>query len=337
MSFEASRPDPARLVRMPFGDAWLTLVDPADLVTANPMDARVRMGMYRHLIEQLNPHGRFGRHDEFSPFWGYASQLAWQQRSGRLGGAGHVVARSGFAGPRSGAEGDAHSIADGSWWGACNFALSVVPYAAAMDLDLVPRIPVRVDGYAPVMPAWQSALRAMIARDADHDTVRVLVWAAHLASITLAVASHDIAFRALPAPERRFARGWVRMVDLFAAAAVRTDLDKLIETGGGALPPRMLTDGDSRADFHRYEASTVRRVGELSDRPSWRWGMEVRVWRRIMRTSVARADAEQLLAGMLGKHERWPAAMRALAYATLPARIVELARWNVTRPLVEPK
>ncbi len=306
MSFEPGRPDSARLARMPFGDAWASLVDPVDVVRADPMDARVRMSMYRHLIERLNPHGRFGRHDELSPFWGYASQLAWQQRSGRLGSAGHA-------------------IADGSWWGACNYALSVVPYVAAMQLELVPQLPVTVHGYDAVMPAWHAAIRALVDPDADHDNARVLVWAAHLASITLAVANHDVAFSAMSIDEQRFASGWVRMVDLFAAAAVRTDLDKLVETGGGALPPRMLREDDP-LDFHRHEKSTVRRVGELADRPSWRWGMEVRVWRRIMRTRAARADAEQLLAGMLGKHERWPATVRAIAYATLPARIVELTR-----------
>jgi hypothetical protein len=162
---------------------------------------------------------------------------------------------------------------------------------------------------------------------ADHDRARVLVWEAHLESITRAVAMHEIAFQALPRAEQRFARGWVRMVDLFAAAAVRTDLDKLVETGGGALPPRILTDSPAAQEgFHRHEQSTVRRVGELADRPAWRWALEMRVWRRIMRTRAARADAEQLLAGLLGRHQRWPATARAVVYATLPRRLVELTR-----------
>ncbi len=309
MGFDVTRPDPARLERLPFGEAWVALVDPCDLAQIDVMDARVRMGLYRHLIEQLNPHGRFGAHDELSPFWGYASQLAWQQRSGRLGST-------------------PHAIADASWWGACNFALSVVPYVAAMQLGLVPRVPsLAVPGYASVLPVWHAALCELASPDVDHDTARVLVWAAHLASITLAVRMHVVELNVLPASEQRFARGWVRMVDLFAAAAVRTDLDKLVETGGGALPPRILREADKLEDFHRYEKSSVRRVGELADRPAWRWAMEVRVWRRIMRTRAARADAEPLLAGMLGKSEqRWPATMRALAYATLPARLVELTR-----------
>lgn len=309
MAFDATRPDLARLARLPFADAWVECVDPADLAGCNVMDARVRMGMYRLLVERCNPHGLYGTHDELSPFWGYASQLAWQQRSGRLGSA------------------DSHAIAPGSWWGACNFALSVVPYAAAMQRALVPALRFETPGlYVPVMSAWHRAFDAMVARHADMDRVRVLVWRAHLASITLAVRANDVAYRAMPVPEQRFARGWVRMVDLFAAAAVRTDLDKLVETGGGALPAQILRDGSDDDAMHRHERSTIKRVGMLADRPGWRWAIEMRVWRRIMRTSRARSDAESILAGVFGKgNQVWPLRARALAYATLPARLMEWA------------
>jgi len=305
--FEASRPDPDRLARVPFGAQWLALVDPADLASCDVMDVRVRLGLYRQLIERLNPHGHFGTQDELSPFWGYASQLAWQSRSGRLG--------------------SGHTIADGSWWGACNYALSVVPYVAAMDLGLVPRLPISAPGYAHVLPLWRASFTAMLAPAAHHDAIRVAVWPAHLASTTLPPPTPAVAFPPIPPAGRPFARGWVRMVDLFAAAAVRTDLDKLVETGGGALPPRMLREHDALDGFHRHEISTLSRVGALADRSAMRWSLESRLWRRIMRTPPARPDAEALLAGMLGKREeRWPARVRALAYATLPARVVELTR-----------
>jgi hypothetical protein len=307
MAFDGARPDPERLSRLPFGDAWHSLVDPTDLASCDPMDARVRMGMYRLLVERLNPHGVYGTRDELSPFWGYASQLAWQQRSGRLGGA-------------------QHAIADGSWWGACNYALSVVPYAAAMQRGLVPELRFDVQPlFAPVMSAWHRAYDAMVARHADLDRARVAVWLAHLVSITLAVKSHDVSFRAMPASERRFARGWVRMVDIFAAAGVRTDLDKLVETGGGALPTRVLREEDALEGLHRHEVSTVKRVGMLADRQRWRWSVEMRVWRRVMRTPRARADAEKILASVFGKGSQvWPVRARALAYATLPTRLVDL-------------
>lgn len=308
MVFDARRLDRDRLARLPFGEAWSSLVDPCDLAACDVMDVRVRLGMYRLLVERLDAHGVYGEAHELSPFWGYASQLAWQQRSGRLGGS-------------------AHAIADASWWGACNYALSVVPYAAAMQRGHVPLLKFEVlPLYAPVMATWHRAFDAMAARQADHDRVRVAVWRAHLASITLAVKSHRVAFRAMPAAERRFARGWVRMVDIFAAAAVRTDLDKLVETGGGALPPRMLREEDALEGFHRYEASTVKRVGMLADRARWRWAIEMQLWRRVMRTPRARAEAEQILASVFGKGTQvWPVRARALAYATLPTRWVEWA------------
>ncbi len=162
--------------------------------------------MYRLLVERGNPRAAFGDHHELSPFWGYASQLAWQHRSGRLGSGGE--------------------IARDSWWGACNYALCVIPYAAAATLGIVPPVELDTTGYASAMPAWHAALRAMRAatRGDDFEPIRFAIWRAHLASIELAVRRHEREFRTLAEPERAFARGWIRMVDLFGAAALRTDL-----------------------------------------------------------------------------------------------------------------
>ncbi len=289
-----------RLARLPFAADWLA----ASEVTPDIHAVSARMAMYRLLVERTNERGDFGDDHELCPFWGYASQLAWQHRSGRLGTAANVIERD-------------------SWWGACNYALSVVPYVAAMDLGIVPMLDLDIEpAYAVVMPDWHVALRALLSAR-DHDAIRLAVWRAHLASITLAVARHRRELAVLPAAEQRFARGWVRMVDLFAAAAVRTDLEKLVETGGGALPSRVLAGGDL-ADLPRYERSTVRGVGALADRSPRRWAIDIAVWRRIMRTRAARAEAERLLAGMLGRGpEVWRARLRAAVYATAPARLVD--------------
>jgi hypothetical protein len=306
MAFAQQPADPARLARIEFGRDWSALSDPADRPECDPMEVSVRLGLYRLLVEQTNRHGGFGRHHEASPFWGYASQLAWQHRSGRLGSAPGVIAAD-------------------SWWGACNYALSVVPYAAAMELGVVPRLDLTVaDRYAAVLPAWRAAMVAMTSGPRiDLDGVRVSVWRAHLASIRLAVAAHRAEYAAMPAPERRFARGWVRMVDLFAAAALRTDLDKLVETGGGTLPSRILSDA-VQADLARHERNTVRRVGALADRPDWLWAIELALWRRIMRTRAARADGETLLTVLFSaRGDRVRAVALAGAYAVLPARAVD--------------
>ena len=300
-AFDATRAPRALLARIPFGDEWLALPDPAARAACDPDDAGVRMALYRLLVERTSPRRAFGAHDELSPFWGYASQLAWQRKSGRLGGTGDAIAPS-------------------SWWGACNYALSVVPYLAAAQLGIVPALPLppppRVHDRS--IASWREALATMqrLAPGDDHDPVRLAVWRAHLESIEAAVRAHAAAHRALPAGERGFARGWVRMVELFGSAGWRTDLDRLVEQGGGALPPRVLGDDDALADFTRAERATARRVIALGARPAWRWQLETRVWRRVMRTPAARADAETILAGLFGRgRDAWPVRARALRLA----------------------
>ena len=222
--------------------------------------------MYRLLVEQTNPNGALGDANELSPFRGYAAQLEWLQASGRLG--------------------DGDAIATTSWWGAYDYALGVIPYAAAIEHDLVPRVSLDTTGFAPAMPHWHGAFHRMIAldREADLEPLRFAVWRAHLASIEVAVARHRRELAALPDSEQRFARGWLRMDELFAAAAVRTD---------------------------RVRPSQM--VMELGDRATWRWPAELAVWRRMMRTRAARDDVDTLLAGMFGRD--WRGRLRALSYA----------------------
>ena len=317
MPFAATRPDHALLSRLPFGDDWLALADPSDTGLCDPLDARHRMAMYRLLIERANQRGAFGERDAMCPFWGYASQLAWQERSGRLSAAG----------PGTGA------IDADSWWGACNYALSVIPYLAAADIGLVPQLRLEHGGrpapppdfYQRPRARWRHALQAMAAlRPGDDlEPIRFAVWRAHLDSIETAVRTSHRAYRALPPSERRFARGWVRTVELFGAAALRTDLERIAEHGGGALPPHMLQSEDVRdpmPDMSRAERRTVRIVFALADRPGWRWALEIRVWRRMMRSRAARDEAEVILAGMFGRgRELWPIRVRALGYAAMPS------------------
>ena len=294
--------------RLPFGDVWLALDPPRDARSLDPMDVRGRMTMYRLLVERANRRGAFGAEQALSPLWGYASQLAWQHASGRLGGAGTQIDAA-------------------SWWGACNYALSVVPYVAAAQLALVPELAhAPPPAYAPVLAAWRAVFAEVwaLSAGADLDGARVAVWRAHLASIRLAVARHEADFRALPAGEQRFARGWVRMVDLLGAAAVRTDLERLTgAAGAAALPAHVLPDALDVEALPRGQRGVVRRVVALGDRPAWRWSLEVRAWQRAMRSRHARAEAEDLLAAALGRGT-WPVKLRALGYLALPAPLSPL-------------
>ena len=308
MPFVANRPDRARLAHLSFGETWLALDDPSDHGSCDPFDVRDRLALYRLLVERGNPHSALGAHDELSPFWGYASQLAWQHRSGRLGAA------------------SSSAIDPASWWGACNYALCVVPYAAAAALGVVPALrfapPARE--YDGALASWRRAFAVLGARDVDLDRARVATWRAHLTSISIACARHRAELAALPAEEQRFARGWVRMVDLFAAAAIRTDLVRLADEGdGGALPSRVL-DARGIADLPRAERSMVRRISALADRPPVRWRAELTLWRRTMRSARARAESSALLSLFVGRaRSTWPLRLRALAYATLPVAVID--------------
>jgi hypothetical protein len=300
--------DPTLLARVPFGADWRGAVLPPDGSACDPLDAGTRMAMYRLLVERASPRGGFGPGAHLSPFWGYASQLAWQQRSGRLGTAG------------------VNAIDPASWWGACNYSLSVVPYLAAMQVGAVPRLafPAPAPHYAAALASWRDACGAIaaLAPGDDLEPVRFAVWRAHLESIQTAVRAHRDAFAAMPRAEQRFARGWVRMVDLFGACAMRTDLEKLAAVAGGTLPPRVLADDapEALADLSRHERSTVRRVFALADRPGWRWRVELAAWRRVMRARAARDESEVILGGLLGRgRETWPIRLRALRYAARPS------------------
>jgi hypothetical protein len=312
--FASARPDGSLLARVAFGDAWLALVDPSDGGVCDPDDVRHRLAMYRLLVERCNASGGFGTHDELSPFWGYVSQLAWQHASGRLG------------------DPATQAIEPTSWWGACNYALCIVPYVAAAKLGVVPALrfaePPR--DYAPAIDEWRAAITAMCgirngATARDHDRVRIATWHAHLTSISIAVAMHRLEHARMPTLEQRFARGWIRMVDTFGAAGLRTDLVRLAHERS-ALPSRILISDAALAELPRGERATALRVCALADRPAWRWRLELLAWQRMMRSFAARGDVDPLLAVMVGRGG-WSQRARALAYATLPSGLLDrLAR-----------
>ena len=298
MPFDPARV-PAQVDQVPFGARWRGLTELAEGTTVDVLDVGVRLAMLRALIERTNPRGALGAHDELHPLWGYAAQLAWQQRSGRLGG-------------------DGDRIDPTSWWGGCNYALTVVPYWAAMQRGIVPRLgfadPDR-GYYLQAWLAWGDALRIMVeyVRDAELEPLRQAVWAAHLDSIDAGRRDHYEKHLALPAPERRFATGWMRMVELLGAAVWRTDLVELTTGGAAALPEKVLrTDADVAA-LPKAERATARQVLGLGERTPWRWAVEVRAWRRMMRERRERDDAKRLLAGLFGKGDDvWATRLRAL-------------------------
>ena len=296
MAFDAARLHPTLLDQARFGARWRTL-DELALRAVDGNDVGVRLAMYRSLIERTNPRKALGAHDELHPLWGYVAQLAWQQRSGRLG------------------TGDDRILGQ-SWWGGMNYALSVVPYWAAMQEGVVPALalPEPPLKFSRAVVVWRTAVKMMMAyvADADLEPLRREIWEAHLASIDAGEREHFSRRLELPPLERRFSLGWTRMVELFAAAAWRTDLPRVIALGD-TLPSKVLVDEATLATLPKPERATARQIIELGDRAPWRWAVEVGLWKRTMRERPERDDAPALLAALFGRGEGvWSQRLRAL-------------------------
>ncbi|CAM9861996.1 unnamed protein product, partial [Laminaria digitata] len=183
--------------------------------------------------------------------WGYADQLDWMRRSGRLSSKPGSI-----------------KVDEKSWWGRVSYALTIVPLAAAADTDLCDDGSVSIlDGDDLQLPEMQRAVRAWRRvwrfSDADiaprvlldlpvHDSllerVRRAQWAAHLESLDAVEALYKEEFDALPSSaEREFARGWCRASRLLAVAAAHTNVDRLLLPLGAGYPPERVLVTDSAA------------------------------------------------------------------------------------------
>lgn len=188
--------------------------------------------------------------------WGYADQLDWMRRSGRLSSTPGSI-----------------KVDRDSWWGRVSYALTIVPLAAAVECGLWDGnennargsgIAI-LDGYDLQLPEMRRAVRAwrrvwrfededvatrlvkgLPVHDALQERIRRIQWAAHLESLDAVLALYGREFDALPSiAEQEFARGWCRAARLFAVAAAHTNLDKLIfPLGAGFAPERTLTTED---------------------------------------------------------------------------------------------
>lgn len=194
--------------------------------------------------------------------WGYADQLDWMRRSGRLSSKPGSI-----------------KVDRASWWGRVSYALTIVPLAAAVESGLWEEDAVSIlDGDDLQLPEMRRAVRAwrrvwcfndadiatrvlmdMPVHDSLQERVRRAQWAAHLESLDAVEALYWKEFDALPSSaEREFARGWCRAARLFALAAAHTNLNRLLLPLGAGYPPeRVLADNDDTDDFIKESRESV--------------------------------------------------------------------------------
>ncbi|MVU81689.1 hypothetical protein GPX89_31180 [Nocardia sp. ET3-3] len=288
---------PAELAELDLYAVW-TAAPPLES-SFDPFGFDQRMAAYRQLIDATNRSGLFGPDNRGNLLWGLMFQLQWQFRTGRLGAEGRRI------------DPDAA-------WGYGNYALSVVPWLGAVDagtvadLELIgPPQPSRFDyahgmGPARVVPPefragvrdWRDYFRLLASSQpgSDDEPLRLALWKAHKSCLD-AVARRlaDIDPGAYSTDELTFLRGWCRMVDYLWAAAWHTDFDFMVTHGLDVLPERLLHNADDLTDLPDTVRRNVSNVRKLADTPTWRYTIDLFLWRRVMRTRPAREEVLAML------------------------------------------
>lgn len=193
--------------------------------------------------------------------WGFAAQLEWQCRSGRLiypqkepmSNTVHLVASGGLQ--------YYDAIDTKSWWGRMNFALCVPIYKGAERAGIV--LPFSTDDikgsymdtmedYEEVVDEWASLWREMISEggyssgydDVEIDKLRCSIWRAHKKTLDKASLLNEKYYNLLPPNEQIFAKGWIRFVEFLVVARWRTDISVINQEGAGYLPRSILFNTD---------------------------------------------------------------------------------------------
>lgn len=295
---------PEALAELDFGPTWLSLKPLGDSV--DPFDFEGRMGVYKRIIDDSNAKGVFGTENQFNLFWGYVVQVFWQWQTQRLSLADTPPGR----------------IDPDSVWGYGNYGLSVIPLIGAIragvtgDIEILPpykaskadyisggghgRKFVIPHGIEPAINEWESFFRQLSAlRPGDDlEPLRFKQWHAHHASLDTGEETYERLANSVSKNEYDFFLGWIRMVDFLGTAAWHTDIDYMLKNGMGVLPGRMLTDQDTPGAMPDMDAtvnSNIRSIVGLTRQPSWRFNINLWLWKRAMRSRQARDEVLPML------------------------------------------
>ncbi|SES14350.1 protein of unknown function [Lentzea xinjiangensis] len=286
---------PDRLEELDLYSVWATA---RDLEGAfDPFSFEQRMAAYRTMIANTNTDDRFGADNRHNPLWGLMFQHQWQFRTDRLG-----------AGTRQDGRIDPDSP-----WGYGNYTLSVVPWLGAAVAGVVPALPVAdpptrsrfryVTGgtvpeeLVPAVADWRAYFFLVAGGDlTDPEPARLALWKAHKTSLDVVVGVlADVDTDPWPDLEVTFLRGWCRMVDYLWAAAWPTDFTFMTAHGLDVLPESLLTSPEDLDALPAKARGNVVNVLRLATTPRWRYGLNLLLWRRIMRTREARDRVLPLL------------------------------------------
>lgn len=299
-----------------------------------------RMAVLKYLMYDMDNDSvnLWGSNREWHWLWGYASQLDWQHRSGRLNVDGLD-------------SNDTDTISTRSWWNYMNFCFSVCILLGAqqsgngiehIELDKASQELVSNDFciqqciaswkhlFETAYQEYKDTMKSMTASSKEFGSVRFKlqqkVWIAHTSVIHYTIAGPKVSPRAaellqkLPQPEQDFGLGWCRMVEIIAACTFPTDLVSLLQDGAGFLPLQIVTceyldEWEQSTTLHGPEARRYNSVvvtHELLTSSAESLHRMASFWQRIVRTNdVSRA---------------MPRTIRELATGTTRIKLQQLTR-----------
>lgn len=309
-------PHPAELAELDVFEPWVAAEELRGRF--DPFDFHQRMAAYRQLIDATNRSGLFGADNRHNPLWGLMFQHQWQFRTGRLGPMARATGR----------------IDPDAAWGYGNYTLAVIPWLGAAAAGVVPAIPiespltasrfryVRGDGHVPAelrrgVEDWSDYF-TLVTTSEDLDAVQLALWKAHKTCLDV-VAQQIATIDSAPYPELEltFLKGWCRLVDYLWAAAWPTDFDFMTSNGLDVLPERLL-DGDL-SGLPPKALRNVRNAIGLARMPTWRYNLNLRLWKRVMRTREARQQVVPMLDAVFNpRPDNAPERRRMIRYLLRP-------------------
>ncbi|KAM9421741.1 protein LEG1 homolog isoform 2-T2 [Salvelinus alpinus] len=288
-----------------------------NVVTINPWNYLQRMSLYRTLVGSTDKYmASMGTNETDSLFWGLPLQMGWKLRSGRL------VDPTGAT--TCGKEGDPMCISANSWWACVNYYLSVIPFLAAVQKDVIGDGLIQVQVQAPaeaaedyctsytdcstkypdLMAKWEEFFQTLkdvsaseISDFEKRDQILGVYWAGQQLSLNTASTSCKAKMSYYSSPEVSFAQNWMNSADYVAATYFQSNLNNSV-LFMSPLPSRVLQEGDSApniADLSKEENHTLYIFGWMTRMNRILMGSLVRMWRSAMCSDKAREKGRELL------------------------------------------
>ena len=283
-----------------------------------------RLGAYKTMLASATALHFDGPADLASPLWGLPLQFSWQHDTGRL-----------VAPQRQVPPTPPRDVSTYAWWGAMNYALSIVPFAAALEAGVVAPLNAshRVEIAKPppsnattlrppfctsfatcshVLPnataAWLQFFTACARSSSSTTPLNLstaisLMWNAHIHSL------HSMLPLAAPlqplmpsTKEAKFGSSWAQLVDFVAAMHVDVDYNGTNTLQGLVVPPRVLRESDVAPwikDFSKPENRALFASDALFAANTASDGAVLALFKRVCCTAAGRVDAYAALVGFL--------------------------------------